>query len=78
MWKWDESKDPRLEPKLRAAVHVYSPATFSLSELLIETGRMSEARGFLQERCAQGELDACLPLAGSWDLRWEVMPGGGR
>ncbi|MBB3677391.1 tetratricopeptide (TPR) repeat protein [Modestobacter versicolor] len=61
-WRWDETRDPSLEPLLRAGVAVYEHARTSLSHLLRGTDRVEEARALLEEGALHGEVASWLPL----------------
>jgi len=61
-WRWDETRDPTLEPQLRAGVEVYEHARTSLSHLLRATDRVEEARAVLEEGALRGEVASWLPL----------------
>jgi tetratricopeptide (TPR) repeat protein len=61
-WRWDESRDPALEPQLRAGVEHHEHARTSLSHLLRSTGRVEEARALLEEGALQGQVSSWLPL----------------
>ena len=61
-WRWDETRDPRLEPQLRAGVEHYEHARTSLSHLLRSTDRLEEARVLLEEGALRGEVASWLPL----------------
>jgi len=61
-WRWDETRDPALEPQLRAGVEHYEHARTSLSHLLRSTGRVEEARALLEEGALQGRVSSWLPL----------------
>ncbi|HEV7870438.1 MAG TPA: tetratricopeptide repeat protein [Modestobacter sp.] len=61
-WRWDESRDPALEPQLRAGAECYEYARTSLAHLLRSTGRVEEARTVLEEGVLRGEVASWLPL----------------
>jgi tetratricopeptide (TPR) repeat protein len=61
-WRWNETRDPALEPQLRAAVEHYEHARTSLSHLLRSTDRVEEARALLEEGALRGEVSSWLPL----------------
>ncbi|WP_369140164.1 tetratricopeptide repeat protein [Modestobacter versicolor] len=61
-WRWDETRDPALEPQLRAGARVYEHARTSLSHLLRSTDRVEEARSVLEEGALRGEVASWLPL----------------
>ena len=61
-WRWDETRDPALEPQLRAGVEHYEHARTSLSHLLRSTDRVEEARALLEEGALCGEVGSWLPL----------------
>ncbi|MCW2576861.1 MAG: uncharacterized protein JWR28_2520 [Modestobacter sp.] len=61
-WRWDESRDPALEPQLRAGAEYYEHARTSLAHLLRTTGRVEEARTVLEEGVLRGEAASWLPL----------------
>ena len=61
-WRWDETRDPGLEPLLRAGVEHYEHARTSLSHLLRSTDRLEEARALLEEGALRGEVASWLPL----------------
>lgn len=67
VWEWDDTSNPELEARLRESVDLYTPATAALGELLIATDRTEDARRFLEERCFDGDPDACLPLGSLLD-----------
>jgi tetratricopeptide (TPR) repeat protein len=62
VWRWDETHDPVLEPRLRAGAEVYEHARTSLSHLLRATDRVEEARALLEEGALRGEVASWLPL----------------
>jgi tetratricopeptide (TPR) repeat protein len=61
-WRWDETRDPALEPQLRAGVEHYEHARTSLSHLLRSTDRVEEARALLEEGALRGVVSSWLPL----------------
>ena len=61
-WRWDETRDPALEPRLRDGVEHYEHARTSLSHLLRSTDRVEEARAVLEEGALRGEVSSWLPL----------------
>jgi len=61
-WRWEETRDPSLEPQLRAGVEAYEHARTSLSHLLRSTDRVEEARALLEEGALRGEVASWLPL----------------
>jgi hypothetical protein len=61
-WRWDETRDPALEPQLRAGARHHPHARASLSHLLRTTGRIEDARGVLEEGALRGEVASWLPL----------------
>jgi len=61
-WRWEETRDPALEPQLRAGVAHYEHARTSLSHLLRSTDRVEEARALLEEGALRGEVASWLPL----------------
>jgi tetratricopeptide (TPR) repeat protein len=61
-WRWDETRDPALEPQLRAGVEHYEHARTCLSHLLRATDRVEEARALLEEGVLRGEVSGWLPL----------------
>ena len=61
-WRWDETRDPALEPALRAGAPHYEHARTSLAALLRATDRVEEARALLEEGVLHGEVSGWLPL----------------
>ncbi len=61
-WRWDETRDPALEPQLRAGAHVHEDARTGLAALLRATDRVEDARAVLEEGALLGELASWLPL----------------
>lgn len=61
-WRWDETRDPSLEPQLRAGVAVYAHARTGLAQLLCGTDRVEEARALLEEGALRGQVASWLPL----------------
>lgn len=61
-WTWDRTRDPALEPALRAGAEHYPSARAALAGLLRETGRTAEARVLLERGVQVGETESWLPL----------------
>lgn len=61
-WRWEESRDPALEPQLRAGAEHSEVARAALADLLRSTRRVEEARTVLERGAARGEVAAWLPL----------------
>jgi len=61
-WRWDETRDPALEPQLRSGVEHHEHARTCLAALLRGTDRIEEARALLEEGALRGELSSWLPL----------------
>jgi len=61
-WRWAETRDPALEPALRAGVEHSMDARTGLAALLRGTDRVEEARAVLEEGALHGEVDCWLPL----------------
>jgi hypothetical protein len=61
-WRWDETRDPALEPPLRAGARHHPHARTSLAHLLRTSGRVEEARAVLEEGALRGEVASWLPL----------------
>jgi hypothetical protein len=61
-WRWHETRDPALEPLLRAGAEHSAPARACLGVLLRSTGRVEEARAVLEEGVLRGELASWVPL----------------
>jgi tetratricopeptide (TPR) repeat protein len=61
-WRWDETRDPALEPQLRAGSECYEHARTGLADLLRSTGRVEEAQATLEEGVLLGEVASWLPL----------------
>ncbi|GAA1754926.1 tetratricopeptide repeat protein [Luedemannella helvata] len=61
-WEWDETGDPALEPALRAGADLYPSARVDLAQLLVQTGRVGEARAALERGAKLGEAESWLPL----------------
>jgi tetratricopeptide (TPR) repeat protein len=61
-WRWEETRDPALEPQLRAGVEHHEHARTSLSHLLRSSDRVEEARALLEEGALRGEVASWLPL----------------
>jgi len=61
-WEWNETLDPALEPALRAGAELYPSARADLAHLLVETGRVDEARTVLERGAKLGEVESWLPL----------------
>jgi tetratricopeptide (TPR) repeat protein len=61
-WEWNETLDPALEPALRAGADLYPSARVDLAHLLLETGRIDEARTVLERGAKLGEVESWLPL----------------
>ena len=61
-WRWEETRDPALEPQLRAGARVYEHARTSLPHLLRATDRVEGARAVLEEGALRGEVASWLPL----------------
>jgi tetratricopeptide (TPR) repeat protein len=61
-WRWEETRDPALEPQLRAGAEHVEGARTGLAALLRSTDRVEEARAVLEEGALRGEVDCWLPL----------------
>jgi tetratricopeptide (TPR) repeat protein len=61
-WRWCATRDVTLETQLRAGADLYAPARKDLSDLLITTGRSTEARALLERGAKRGEPTTWLPL----------------
>jgi hypothetical protein len=61
-WRWQETRDPGLEPQLRAGAEHSAHARACLGVLLRTTGRVAEARAVLEEGVLRGELASWVPL----------------
>jgi hypothetical protein len=61
-WRWQETRDPALEPQLRAGAEHSAHARACLGVLLRSTGRVEEARAVLEEGVSRGELASWVPL----------------
>jgi hypothetical protein len=61
-WRWDETRDPALEPQLRAGAVHHPQARTGLANLLRTTGRVEEARCVLEDGALRGEVVSWLPL----------------
>ena len=61
-WRWDEGRDPALEPQLRSGAAHHPGARTALADLLRSTGRVEEARTVLEQGAARGEVASWLPL----------------
>jgi TPR repeat protein len=61
-WRWVESRDPALEPQLRAGADHSHSARAGLADLLRTTGRIEEARTVLERGAVRGEVASWLPL----------------
>ncbi|MFQ1004133.1 hypothetical protein [Modestobacter sp. SSW1-42] len=61
-WRWVESRDPALEPQLRAGADHSHSARAGLADLLRTTGRVEEARTVLERGAVRGEVASWLPL----------------
>jgi TPR repeat protein len=61
-WRWDATRDPALEPQLRAGAEHSVRARACLGLLLRSTGRVEEARAVLEEGALRGEPASWVPL----------------
>nr|WP_246214997.1 tetratricopeptide repeat protein [Modestobacter muralis] len=61
-WRWDATRDPALEPALRAGADHYPDARADLGALLRQSGRLDEARTVLEHGVQLGESASMLPL----------------
>jgi TPR repeat protein len=61
-WRWDESRDPSLEPALRAGAELYPSARSDLGDLLVSTGRVEEGRLVYLRGMELGEVESTVPL----------------
>lgn len=61
-WQWCQTLDPGLEDALRAGADYYPSARADLGHLLIDAGRIDEARQVLERGMKLGEADSMLPL----------------
>lgn len=62
-WRWDATGDLALEPALRRGASAYESARVDLAELLVRTGRGTEATALLEIGVALNELQSFVPLA---------------
>jgi len=61
-WRWDATRDPALEPALRAGADLYPDTRADLAALLRQSGRLEEARSVLERGVELGEAASMLPL----------------
>ncbi|MGO4603672.1 tetratricopeptide repeat protein [Terrabacter sp. 2YAF2] len=61
-WQWCTSLDPALDPALRAGADHFPSARADLGHLLVDTGRIGEARAVLERGMKLGEVESMLPL----------------
>ena len=61
-WRWCATRDPSLEPDLRAGADHFPSARGDLAALLRETGRPAEARFVLERGAKRGDVESWLPL----------------
>ncbi len=61
-WEWDRTRNPALEPALRAGADHYAWARDALADLLGETGRISQARDLLEGGATLGDPASWLRL----------------
>lgn len=61
-WEWDRTRDPALEPALRAGALHREEARSSLGVLLRNQGRTAEARSVLERGAKLGDRECLLPL----------------
>jgi len=61
-WQWCTSLDPALEPALRAGADHFPSARADLGHLLVDTGRIKEAREVFERGMKLGEVESMLPL----------------
>ena len=61
-WRWERTRDVALEPRLREGAAVSGGARADLAQLLIDTGRRSQARAELERGAKLGQRECFLPL----------------
>jgi tetratricopeptide (TPR) repeat protein len=61
-WRWELTRDPALEPGLRAGADHHPPARAALADLMRTDGRVEEARAVLEAGALRNEVDSWLPL----------------
>ncbi|QXG74912.1 tetratricopeptide repeat protein [Modestobacter sp. L9-4] len=61
-WQWHATRDPVLEPALRAGAELYQDARADLAALLRQARRLQEAKAVLERGVELGETGSMLPL----------------